>query len=231
MAVANGQLVILATETSADAAFQTDTCATTQLQLGSLPTGVTMPDYSGMGMFTAAASAGGSFNGPIAGGKFNSASPVTTKSPVSVTIKLPLVPNATPVTLNVIGAHLQFTRGADGKITGGQLHGAIKNTDVQGDIIPNVAMLLTQKINDPAGGATATQIENIFDVGGCPGAMAKDKRIDPCEVANSGLIKNVLAPDVQMFAADGVTYKPNPDNTTKDSLSLGIAFTMVGAKF
>ena len=33
-----------------------------------------------------------------------------------------------------------------------------------------------------------------------------------------------------MFDATGA-YKPNKDNTTKDSLSLGLAFTAVGATF
>ena len=33
-----------------------------------------------------------------------------------------------------------------------------------------------------------------------------------------------------MFDASG-NYKPNKDNTVKDSLSLGLSFTMVGATF
>jgi hypothetical protein len=239
-AVNNGQLIILAAETSSDATFSADMCASTELQLGSI-TGTT-PDYSGNGTFMGKGSAGGTFHGPITAGKFNSSSPVTTKQPVSVTIALPLIAGATPVSLHVIGAHIQYTRGADGKISGGQLHGAIKNTDVQSTIIPNVAMLLTMKVND--GSAAGMQIENIFDNGGkadpacgttCKNpdgtcAVAKDKKIDPCEVATSGLIQNVLSPDVQMFDSAG-NYAPNAANTTKDSLSLGIAFTMVGAKF
>jgi hypothetical protein len=256
-AVNSGQLIILATENSADATFKTDTCASTSLALGSLPAGTTKPDYTGMGTFTSNGSAGGTLAGPITAGKFNSSSPVTTKSPVSVTIKLPLIAGADPITLDVQGAHLQYTRDSSGNVTGGQLHGVIPNSKVQSVIVPNVASLLTTKVNDPAGGATSGTINDIFNNGGTPdpscsagtcknpdGTCATNKAtemaanpskpvwtISPCEVSTSGIIKNVLSPDVQMFAADGTTWSPNADNKNKDSLSLGIGFTMVPAKF
>ena len=34
-----------------------------------------------------------------------------------------------------------------------------------------------------------------------------------------------------VFDTDGTTYKPNKNNDHKDSLSLGLGFTAVGAKF
>jgi hypothetical protein len=243
-ALTKGLLVILATETSTDASFQADKCAGVQLQLGSLPTGTTTPDYSGNGTFTASGANGDVFAGPIAAGKFNSASPVTATDPVNVTIALPLVPDAVPVTLKITGAHLTFTRGADGKVMTAQLQGAIKDEDVKGDIIPNVATLLTGKINEMPCAGTCADIGRLFDTGGTKdptngcadgcktptGCAAKgDKKIDVCEVATSGLIQNVLAPDVQMF--QGGVYKPNKANETKDSLSLGLQFSMVPAKF
>lgn len=248
MAVADGSLVLLMSENSTDAMFQNDSCASATVQLGkSQP----MPDFSGMGMFTADASqTAGTLNGPIKAGKFSSAPPATTKMPVTLQIQLPLVSGATPVQLKVNGAHLQFTRDSSGKVTGGQLQGAIKETDVQMDIIPNVATLLTNKLkNDNPPTSTDTQIQSTFDNGGkadpaCSGtcknpaygdragmcAAAMDNIIDTCEVSTSGLIQNVLAPDIQMFDASG-NYAPNKANTTKDSLSLGLGFTAVGAKF
>jgi len=245
-AVNSGQLVILVTENSADATFTADTCASSSLALGSLPAGTTKPDYSGMGSFTSNGSAGGTFAGPIKSGQFSSASPVTTKTPVSVTIKLPLIAGAKPITLDVQGAHIQYGKDSSGVIKG-QIHGVIPNTKVQSTIVPNVASLLTTKINDPAGGSTSSTIAGIFDTCGAaqPGdncgtccanpdkscAVKGEKKIDSCEVATSGIIKNVLSPDVQMFAADGTTWSPNADNKNKDSLSLGIAFTLAGAKF
>jgi len=246
-AVTDGTLIVLMTQTSTDAMFQSDSCATAQLQIGQT---MAMPDYSGMGHFTVdSGQQGGTFNGPIKLGKFSSAPPATTTKPIEVDIKLPLVSGADPVTLKVNGAHLQFTRDASGKITGGQLNGAIKNSDVQSQIIPNVAALLTKKItDDKANGGLSSgdnQILSIFDNGGkadasCTAGTCKnpdgscavkgDEKIDICEVSTAGLIQNVLAPDVQMFDASG-KYAPNKDNTMKDSLSLGLAFTAVGATF
>ena len=39
------------------------------------------------------------------------------------------------------------------------------------------------------------------------------------------------SPDFMLRFDDAGNYKPNKDNTNKDSLSLGLSFTMVGAKF
>ena len=247
-AVTDGTLIVLMSESSTDAAFASDACATATVAVGQ---SVAMPDYSGMGHFTVdTGQQGGVFNGPIKLSKFSSAPPATTTKPIEVDIKLPLVSGADPVTLKVNGAHLQFTRDASGKITGGQLNGAIKNSDVQTLIIPNVATLLTKKITTDSTppnmlSSSDMQILSIFDNGGkadaaCTAGTCKnpdgscatkgDNKIDICEVSTAGLIQNVLAPDVQMFDASGA-YKPNKDNTTKDSLSLGLAFTAVGATF
>ena len=56
-----------------------------------------------------------------------------------------------------------------------------------------------------------------------------DNIIDVCEVSTNSLVKNLLAPDVQLFTNGA--YKPSADNKMKDSLSLGLGFTAVGAKF
>jgi hypothetical protein len=212
----------------------------------------TNPDFSGSGHFAVdTTQQGGTFNGPIKVGKFTSAQPSTTKDPVTVAIELPLVAGAAPVLLKVQGAYLQYTRSAAGMITGGQLNGGIKAVDVQMNIIPSVATILSGKLmNDNPQTSTDMQIASIFDNGGkadpactagtCqnpaygdrPGmcAAAKDNIIDTSEVSTAGLIQNVLAPDVQLFDASGA-YAPNKDNTTKDSLSVGLAFTAVGAVF
>jgi hypothetical protein len=247
-AVTDGTLIVLVSESSTDPTYASDACATATVSVGQSQA---MPDYSGMGHFTVdSGQQGGTFYGPIKLSKFSSAPPATTTKPVEVDIKLPLVSGADPVTLKVNGAHLQFTRDASGKITGGQLNGAIKNSDVQTLIIPNVATLLTKKITTDSTppntlSSSDMQILSIFDNGGkadaaCAAGTCKnpdgscatkgDNKIDICEVSTAGLIQNVLAPDVQMFDSSGA-YKPNKDNTTKDSLSLGLAFTAVGATF
>jgi len=212
-----------------------------------------MPDFmSGMGMFTVDGSEmPGHFFGKISSGKMLSNNPVTTTHPVTLTLKLPLIAGADALSLNVNGAHIQFNVGTDsasGKpgLLNGQLHGSIKNADVQNSIIPAVAQLLSKNVSvccmaggadggaGDGGGCTAgdKQILQIFDTGGCMNpdgtmAVAMDCKIDVCEVATNMIIMNVLAPDVQIFASDGTTYMPNPKNTMKDSLSLGLGFTAV----
>jgi hypothetical protein len=52
-----------------------------------------------------------------------------------------------------------------------------------------------------------------------------DDIVDTCEVSTNSLVKNVFAPDVQLFADDGVTWAPSPANNKKDSLSFGFGFT------
>ena len=88
------------------------------------------------------------------------------------------------------------------------------------------------------------QILQIFDFGGTADAQCgttcrnpngtcavkSDGRISYCEVSTNAIIKNVLAPDVDLFDTAG-NYRPNPANTDKDSLSVGFAFIAVGAKF
>src|SRR4051794_35180307 len=64
IAVTEGNLIVLLNETSSDATFQSDSCATASLQVGQ---STAMPDYtSGMGQFTVdSGQQGGTFNGPI----------------------------------------------------------------------------------------------------------------------------------------------------------------------
>ena len=173
-----------------------------------------------------------------------------------LTIQLPLVAGSDPVKLNISGAHIQYTKAGDG-IMKAQLNGAIKNSDVQGNIIPNVAMLLSMRVAVDPTTSTNKQILSIFDAGGTAespvttcgatckntdGSCAKkgDGKIDVCEVATNSIISNVLAPDVQLYnstvdaagkVTEGTTYMPNKDNKAKDSLSLGLSFTAVKASF
>jgi hypothetical protein len=178
--------------------------------------------------------------------------------PVTVSLQLPLVPNSAPLQLSVIGAHVQFTY-SGGKLTGGQINGAIKQTDVNANIIPKVADLLESKLTADKGMLTSTDMSilSLFDTGGSAGAqpsgctmscpstcqnpMNADTRpcacaasgdgiVDLCEVATNSIIKSVLSADVQMFDASG-NYAPNPNPTMKDSLSIGLAFTAIPATF
>jgi hypothetical protein len=237
--VTSGQSLTLVDEHAAD--LTTADCAAADVEAA---TAMASPDFSGAGHFTVDSSGkAGHFAGPIVAGKFSSQPPSVAMTPVIVTLKLPLLGAVT--TVDVVGAHVQYTRGADGKISGGQLNGAIRNGDVQTKLVPNIAVSLTAEVQANPGSSTSMQIESIFDNGGkadasCSAGTCKnpdgscavslDNKIDTCEVASNGLIQNVLAPDVQLFDSAG-NYHPNPNNTMKDSLSIGVAFSAVPATF
>ncbi len=122
----------------------------------------------------------------------------------------------------------------------GELQGSVKEQDVQTIVVPAIAKLLTETVMQNPGTPTSMQILQLFDVGDgnggtCTnpdGTMGKpgDGIISPCEVAMNNIIQNVLAPDVQIYDANG-NYAPNPANTNRDSLSLAVGFKAVAAKF
>lgn len=239
--LAAGSLILLFDARSTDPSFRKDRCAATTVQLGQpMP----MPDFSGAGHFTPDASkTAGTFHSPLVDGRFDSPPPPATKGPVSVTIALPLT-GSEPVPLNLIGAHLQYTRDDRGKLIGGQLQGAIPQGDVQTQIVPAVARLLTAKVQQPMT-PDDMKLGAFFDTGGTPDpacsagtcknpdgscAVAGDKKIDICEVATHPVVSRLLEPDVQMTDGEG-HYAPNKQNGQKDSLSLGLGFGAVGAAF
>jgi hypothetical protein len=251
-ALAAGQLVLLFDQTGAT--LTDDGCTRVTFSNGVNHAG-SPPLFDGSDVFTVDTSqAPGTFTGSAAGGAFNSPAPATATAATETEIMLPLpiLFGAQTTPSHLYGAHLQFTRVGD-NLMKGQINGAMKESDVQNNMIPAIAVLLTQRVQANPNTPTSMQLLNIFDTGGkplpgdgcnttcknhAPGAadfnqcaIAGDGIISTCEVATNSIIKNVLAPDVQMFAADGVTYMPSAANTAKDSLSVGVAFTAVRASF
>jgi len=239
-AITSGQSITLVAESSKDASFGDDACATSTMYAG---TPTASPDYSGAGHFTIdAAATVGHFTGPIAAARFTSEpSPAFAKVPSVVRYDLPLF-GSSPVDL--VGARITYVRAANGTVTGGQLNGAIRQYDIDHELVPAIAGALNLQVHTNPSSSSSMQILAIFDTGGATDpacgstcknldgscAVAKDGNITDCEVGTNGIIRNVLAPDVQLFDAAG-NYHPNPANTTKDSLSVGIGFTAVGATF
>jgi hypothetical protein len=247
----SGQNNMLLGESSSDASFQHDSCAAASVQAGAA---TTMPPTAGAS-YTATGSPS-RFAGPITNGGFSSAPPATTKMPVSLPLLLPLF-GPTPIT--VVGAHLQFSF-VNGRVVMGQINGGIRKSDIDTIVIPALAKTLESKILADQGRLTSADmfILSLFDIGGVAGpapagcattcargcqnpsgvanacgcAAAGDGVIDECEVAASSLTHNLVMPDIQLFDADG-NYKPNPNPTamSKDSVSIGIAFTAVPARF
>jgi hypothetical protein len=239
-AVTSGQCLTLIDAHADD--FSDDACAASDVEAADA---VVSPDFSGAGHFTVdAAALPGHFAGTFAAGTFSSLPlPPSAATPVIMTLKLPLL--GAIIGVQLVGAHVQYTRAADGTVTGGQLNGAIRSTDVQNILIPALAASLTAQVQVTPLSPRAMQILAIFDNGGkadpaCSAGTCKnpdgtcavkgDNKIDICEIATSGLLQNVLAPDVQMFDANG-NYQPSPDNTHKESLSIGLGFSAVPATF
>jgi hypothetical protein len=238
-----GNLIMLMQTKGSDATFTTDSCASATVSSGK---SMMNPDYSGNGTFMLAMT-GGEFKGSITASKFTSSPPASMATmPVSLTLPLPLIPGGEAIKLIATGAELSFTHTADGKIMSGQINGVIKKSDVDTVIIPSVAKTLNMRVQaDPTG---SKPILDLFDDGGVPDpacsattmgcknldgscAKAKDGIIGDCELSTNSLIMNFLRADVAMFDAAG-NYHPDPtDMNKKDSLTLGLGFTAVKAKF
>jgi hypothetical protein len=235
-AVASGDDLLLIDVTTSS--FSSDPCAVTRVQYANPQAS---PDFSGSGSFTVASSpAPVSLLGAIGSADFSTSEGA---EPISLQILLPFATALVPVTL--IDAHLTFSLSQDGTPTVGQVNGAIRESDIMGQVIPEVARQLNLQVTTNAtlfdGGPpnpNNSQLLQIFDVGctsaglnfdGTPAEMG-DGKIASCEVSQNAIIQAVLAPDVQLFDANG-NFAPNPDNTSKDSLSVGVGFTAVGATF
>jgi len=231
-----GTTIELVTVTTTDATEMNDPAATTSVLAG-MP--MAMPVFDGTGMFTVDTSqAAAAFHGPLTNGSFSSENPVTTRDPVSLTLSLELFPGNV-IALPIHGAHVSYDATPMG-LMNGELQGSVKEQDVQTIVVPAIAKLLTETVMQNPGTPTSMQILQLFDVGDgnggtCTnpdGTMGKpgDGIISPCEVAMNNIIQNVLAPDVQIYDANG-NYAPNPANTNRDSLSLAVGFKAVAAKF
>ncbi len=247
--LAAGQLVLLFEQ--AGATLANDACDTLTFAHGN--TTAAPPRFDGTDAFTIDTShAVTGFVGATSGGTFVSFAPAPN---ADVMAALPLSFGlGAPISVPLHDVQVRFTRSGD-QLFKGQLNGAIRETDVQTMIVPQIAQTLSGEV--ALGGSSAQQILDLFDTGGTDdsanpsgctnsdgspacrnmagpdvGACARagDGVISTCEVATNSIIKNVLAPDVQLFAADG-TFAPNPANTMRDSLSVGVGFTAVRASF
>jgi hypothetical protein len=216
-AVMKGTLVLLMEETSTDASQQEAKNAGVKLSLAA--PAASPPKYDGTDTFTAAgAITPAQFFGNITAGTYTSNNPATSKTPVTLTLALTLVAGQDALLIPVTAGRLTFKVGTDGKVTGGQINGALKKEDVDGKVLPAVAALVTAQVQDPMASAAVKMFDTNMD-----GTVTVE------ELKGNSLITNFLAPDIQLFE-NGV-YKPNPAKTNKDSLSLGIQFTAVKAGF
>jgi hypothetical protein len=241
-AITSGSAITLLELGSHDLNYQLDPCANAVWYAG-LAT-PTPPRFDGSDHFDVDPTVSpGFFPGALSGGNFDSPSPLGSSSPVTTSVLLPFV--GVMVRVPLIGAQLSLRPSGPSLSVDGELHGAIRSSDMQGVVIPALAQGLTAFIAANPGSPQAQQLLAVFDTGGTRSpecmlsacinpdrscAIAGNHEISICELSTSALIQNVLAPDVQMFAADG-SFQPNPANTVKDSVSVGIGVHVVPASF
>jgi hypothetical protein len=229
-------------QTSADATYKTDACATASVYTGEEQPN---PDLNGGGMFNIDNTVpSGNFLGAINDFEFSSVLPTLQTTPVTLTLNLVMFPGRT-IQLPLIGAHITMSH-AGGAVVG-EIHGAIKKDDVQTKILPTFAAQVQEQVTTKPMDPNSIALLGFFDDGGSPDpdascgatcknadgscAAANDGKIDTCEVTSNSIVQGVVASDVQMFSDDGTTYQPNPANTHKDSLSMGLQFEGVDAVF
>jgi hypothetical protein len=237
--VASGKVLLLTDLRSNDPAFASDTCAGAVLT-NALPQAT--PNFTGSGTFTVDPSVmAGNFAGTIQA-TFSSIRPATATTPVTMEVYLPLfsLVQGTPSTKIKLTA-VWFSLALD--LKQGWVAGVIRKADLD-TATANSAVLLDQQVQANPTSSTNMQILQIFDTGGEPApscgqtcvnpdgtcAVSGDGHISVCEVTTNSIVRNVLAPDLDMFDAAG-NYHPNPANTDKDSLSVGFGFQAVGANF
>jgi hypothetical protein len=230
--IGSGSSILLITQASTDAAFQTAGCVGTSVQPG---LATASPDFSGNGSFSLDTStAAAALTGPIQGGVFTGAEPApATTSPL--TVKLSLFGNALAVAL--VDPQITYTIGSGG-LASGVINGAVLRADLEAFYASIAAGLNAQIAADPTSPSSKTELA-LFDTGGAADpacgttcknpdnscAAKSDGRIDPCEVSSNSTVQSIFAPDVQLFS--GTTFAPGKG--TADSLSAGFGFTAVSA--
>ena len=161
--------------------------------------------FGGTGEFCSAASSPTDmlFKGKIAGGQ-------ATFGPSKMKLKIPLT-SAGTLDLTLKNVFIEAKTTATG-MTEGKLSGAIPKSDLDKNVIPQVASMLDKTYQDPSTDKqTKDMIKQLFDGDG-------DGKITTKEVSENALIKTFLAGDVDV------------DGDGENELSLGIGFTATTAK-
>jgi hypothetical protein len=150
--------------------------------------------------------------GALVSGQFRSNRAAYTHDPVSVSVRLPVAPEADPSALPIVGLEISLDPDGKGGFDG-EVHGA-----VHGDIATIVNHAMLQMIsNDPV---DHPLLLCWLDANG-------NGQLDPGETFSSiPIIENVTAPDIQLFDENG-HWKPCPTNQNRDSLSLGFGIHLI----
>lgn len=239
-AAAAGTAVELYRLLSSDASFANDACAGMEIARGfDSPN----PNYSGGGAFVPnPAVPAVTLTGTLSTSDFTSSGPALGASSLPKwNVLLPFGPALIPVDL--VDVHVSFHTQPDG-LKSGEAHGVIKESDVYGMVLPGIAAGLQKQIDSNPSAPESMKTLQYFDNGGsanpsCSGtcknlsgscAVTGDGKIDPCELMTHPLFTMIFAPDVSLFEPDGKSFHPDPMGT-KDSMSVGFAFSTVPCSF
>lgn len=154
---------------------------------------------------------GAELGGALVGGQLTTNPTRLTHAPASATLHLPLYRHADPLTLPAVGLELDVA--ADGSGFGGYLRGALP---APAYLMPAWSGLAQMVAANPA---EFTFLVELLD-------SDNDGEVSFDEFAQSHLIGNLIAPDVQLTDGHG-GWAPSRDNTAKDSLSFGIGIHLV----
>ena len=140
----------------------------------------------------------------------------------------------TTIPLRLVGAFARATIDENSVLSNGVLSGALSAQELQA-LLPAFATIINNYIAAECTDTSAsdcgcgdslsrTAALNIFDTN-------NDCTVTGEEFQGSSLLASVLAPDVDLFDADG-NYAPTyGDDSEPDSISIGIGFSAVGASF
>jgi hypothetical protein len=179
---------------------------------------------SGQGTFDVAASSptDAVLHGDIIGSKL-------TGGPGKVTLELALG-DIDPITVNMIGARMEVNV-ATTALTSGKIGGAVTQAELDNNVLPAIVTVMDESISEDCLGAAPTcctegstgeTLIDLFD-------EDDDCAVSLEELRTNDLISSLLSPDVDLLDENG-DFNPRVDEV-KDSLSLGIGFSAVGASF
>ncbi len=180
---------------------------------------------------------GADLRGGITAGALSTARPVMQQEGAVSTLELSLPAGyGVSVPLPLRGVHISGSVRSQGLVHG-EVHGAVRNDDVQQRVIPAIAKVVTAFIHDQPDSASAKQIIATFETKAkcdmspalCCKTTPKTCEITSDEVRGNGLVQSLLKPDVQMYSGD--KWAPSARGESPDSFSVGICFTAVSADF
>jgi len=163
--------------------------------------------------------------GALVAGSYASVEPARAAAPSTLTLPWPFF-GERPVTLTA--AHVTLRPSLFDGVEG-EIHGAITVAELRRTVLPQVASLMTAKQNGDPGSMLSQALTDYVDVGNCENldgthAVARDRRIDPCELDTS-IVRGLFQPDLDLFDGNGA-WAPRAGSPAeeRDALSFGVAF-------